>query len=82
MGADKGVTKFFNKIIWPKARYIYYKQQKLAKDILHHVSVDPEQKKRLEFEQAEAAKESMTYNNITNKIILNSMLKYSFPLFL
>jgi hypothetical protein len=45
---------------------------KLAKDILHHVSIDPEQKKRLELEQAEAAKESMTYNNITNKIIFYS----------
>jgi hypothetical protein len=45
---------------------------KLAKDILHHVSIDPEQKKRLELEKAEAAKESMTYNNITNKIIFYS----------
>jgi hypothetical protein len=45
---------------------------KLAKDILHHVSVDPEQKKRIELEQAEAAKESMTYNKIMNKIIFYS----------
>jgi hypothetical protein len=67
-----GVTKFFNKIIWPKARYFYHKQQKLAKDILHHVSVDPEQKKRLELEQAEAAKESISFNKITNKIIFYS----------
>jgi hypothetical protein len=45
---------------------LQFKITKLAKDILHHVSVDPEQKKRLELEHAEAAKESMSFNKITN----------------
>jgi hypothetical protein len=55
-----------------KSKIFLWTTTKLAKDILHHVSVDPEQKKRLELEQAEAAKESMTYNMITNKIIFYS----------
>jgi hypothetical protein len=51
---------------------LQFKTTKLAKDILHHVSVDSEQKKRLELEQAEAVKESMSFNKITNKIIFYS----------
>jgi hypothetical protein len=55
-----------------KSKIFLWTTTKLAKDILHHVSVDLEQKKRLELEQAEAVKESMTYNMITNKIIFYS----------
>jgi hypothetical protein len=55
-----------------KGKIYLWTSTKLAKDILHHVSVDPEQKKRLELEQAEAAKESMSFNKITNKIIFYS----------
>jgi len=49
-----------------KGKIFLWTTTKLAKDILHHVSVDPEQKKRLELEHAEAAKESMSFNKITN----------------
>jgi len=55
-----------------KSKIFLWTTTKLAKDILHHASVEPEQKKRLELEQAEAAKESMTYNKVTNKIIFYS----------
>jgi hypothetical protein len=55
-----------------KSKIFLWTTTKFSKDILHHVSVDPEQKKRIELEQAEAAKESMTFNKITNKIIFYS----------